>query len=182
MTGRSVLILSALLFATTLPAQARQPAAASAAPAAAQPAPAAGVSSPAPESSCALSAILQAPLSSPAQASTGRCACGDAACSGQLVGSSCGQFRVCLATGGPCTSIVQKYCACITQDPPPPGKSAAEARSKPSPQNVDKALCCSECEERYQECYAGGGQNNCGGDHACCDATIHCYSFCTPAC
>jgi len=44
------------------------------------------------------------------------------------------------------------------------------------------ALCCSECAERYQECYDGGGQNNCGGDHACCDATIHCYSFCTFSC
>lgn len=44
------------------------------------------------------------------------------------------------------------------------------------------ALCCSECAERYQECYDGYGQNNCGGDRACCDATIHCYGFCTFSC
>jgi hypothetical protein len=75
-------------------------------------------SNPAVASSCSLPAFLAAPLTpAPSPASPAVCACGDAACNGHIALTSCGQFRVCVPTGG-CASSAAKSCACVTQDPP----------------------------------------------------------------
>ena len=83
--------------------------------------PSSSASRPIAGSSCSLPAFLAASLTpAPSPASPAVCACGDTACNGHIALTSCGQFRVCVATGS-CISSAAKSCACVTQDPPPPG-------------------------------------------------------------
>jgi hypothetical protein len=73
---------------------------------------------PAVAGACSLPAFLTASFTpAPIPASPAVCACGDTACNGHIAGTSCGQFRVCVQTGG-CVSSASKQCACVTQDPP----------------------------------------------------------------
>ena len=56
--------------------------------------------------------------------------------------------------------------------------------SSPTAPNAYAAICCTICDERYEQCLLGSLYPVCGGDPGCCDDRVskRCWDWCDYDC